>query len=121
MVQHHGHAFFVFTGTRARRHAATRSNEARGKSENLKTVTARPLPPGWPAKLRLPKNGTNCPYSFLNRSKMIEVAVPGPWNNYCALVKSTILNPGAKRKIRLIDSQSLWEWLESLPTEGGTK
>jgi hypothetical protein len=72
-----------------------------------------PTVPDW---IRLPQNGTSCPYSSLNRSAMDKLVRPQQCNNFDPPVESRILKmQGQKRGIRLISYSSLTKHLASLP------
>ena len=69
-----------------------------------------------PEFIRLPKPGTRCPLSGLSRTSLGELTIPGPANDYKPPVKSHLLKKrGAVRGIRLINYDSLMEYLNDLP------
>ena len=71
--------------------------------------------PGEPLYIRLPPQGQKCPHSGLTRSKLNELILPTPRNNFRPLVKS--LNscpPGKERGVRLIIWASLKAYLNDL-------
>jgi hypothetical protein len=77
--------------------------------------TGRPMSPEiMPEFIRLPKPGLLCPYTGLSRSKMNELILPNPHNNFKPPVRSICLrNRGKKKAVRLIVFESLMEYLRS--------
>ncbi|MEO7412397.1 MAG: hypothetical protein ABIZ81_03490 [Opitutaceae bacterium] len=68
-----------------------------------------------PEWLRLPAPGKRCPHTGLSRSTLNELVVSGPFNDYKPPVKSVVLRKrGALRGIRLINYDSLMDYLDSL-------
>lgn len=83
-------------------------------------------PPGqalYPAFVRYPASGGRCPVSGLNRTAMDLLVRPQERNGFVAVVKSRFLKTkGAMRSVRLVDTQSLLEYLNSLPdSQEGSK
>jgi hypothetical protein len=73
-------------------------------------------PDSFPAFLRAPRAGSKCPVSGLNRTALDKLVRPQPENNFRPPVRSRILKAkGATRGIRLIDTRSLLDHLQSLP------
>lgn len=67
-----------------------------------------------PAYIRLPKTGTLCPFTGLSRSKMNELVLACPANNFKPPVKSVCLRQkGAIKGIRLVVFKSLMDYLHS--------
>ena len=70
-----------------------------------------------PEFIRLPKNGTKCPFTGLTRSKMNELVLPSNLNSHKPPVKSVCLrNRGQTKGVRLIIFDSLLAYLRSLET-----
>ena len=79
------------------------------------TVTAVARDPEW---IRLPKTGTLCPYSGLSRSKLNELVLPCPANDFKPPVKSIVLRrKGAVKGCRLISYSALIFFLNKLAQE----
>jgi hypothetical protein len=73
-----------------------------------------PKPPApRPVYIRLPRPHDRCPYTGLSRSGMTDVCVPGKNNNFKPPVRSIYVKkePTAKRAVRLVDFQSLLNYL----------
>jgi len=71
--------------------------------------------PQAPEFIRLPKPGSRCPYTGLNRSTLSELTLPCDANGFSAPVKSVLLRKrGATRGIRLISFDSLIGYLNGL-------
>ena len=71
--------------------------------------------PGEPVYIRLPPQGKKCPDSGLTRSKLNELILATPRNNYRPLVKSlNSCSPGKVRKVRMIIWASLNAYLKRL-------
>jgi hypothetical protein len=69
-----------------------------------------------PDYIRLPKPGSTCPHTGLNRSALDLLIRPQPGNNFRPPVKSkTMRMTGTKRGIVLIDYRSLRIYLNDLP------
>jgi hypothetical protein len=69
-----------------------------------------------PHYIRLPKSGTPCPHTGLSRSALDLLTRPQAKNNYRPPVKSRVLKQwGEKRGVRMIDFQSLLNYLNRLP------
>jgi hypothetical protein len=67
-----------------------------------------------PEFLRLPKPGTQCPYTGLSRSAINELILPTPRNNFKPPVRSFCLRQrGAKTGIRLTDYSSLRDYIRA--------
>ena len=65
-----------------------------------------------PEFIRLPKTGTLCPYTGLTRSKLNELVLACPANEYKPQVKSVCLRQkGAIKGIRLVVFESLLNYL----------
>ncbi len=80
----------------------------------LKKVQEAPSRPDW---IRLPRNGTVCPHSGLNRSAMDKLVRAQAINDFRPPVKSKVLKlAGDKRGIVLINYRSLLDFLDSLPS-----
>jgi hypothetical protein len=73
----------------------------------------RPFKPDY---VRLPAHGKIEPYTSLNRSALERLVLPGVTNSYSPPVQSKLFNPsGGKRWVRLINYQSLRNYLDKLP------
>ena len=71
--------------------------------------------PGEPVYIRLPLQGKQCPDSGLTRSKLNELILATPRNNYTPMVKSiNSCPPGKDRGVRLIIRASLKGYLKRL-------
>ena len=71
-----------------------------------------------PEFVRLPKPGELCPYTGMARSALNELVLPTPRNSQKPPVKSFVLRKrGAKTGIRLIEFQSLIEFIRQHPQE----
>jgi len=71
-----------------------------------------------PEFIRLPLPGQRCPYTGLSRTTLNELTIDGPANGHKAPVKSHVLKKrGAMRGIRLIDFDSLMDYLRGLPAK----
>ncbi len=67
---------------------------------------------GGPTYVRLPKPGTQCPYSGLSRAKLNELILPNERNGFDPPVASkSIRQKGAQRGIRLVLLESLMAYL----------
>jgi len=78
-----------------------------------------------PDYIRLPKPYERCRLTGLSRSTLAELTVPGPANGFKPPVKSLVIKKrGAMRGIRLINFDSLLDYLHELesqnPSDGGT-
>ena len=83
-------------------------------------VVASAIHPSKPEFIRLPKPRTLCPYTGLSRSKMNELVLPCPLNNFKPAVKSISLrNRGQVKAVRLVVYESLLSYLRSFLEEGG--
>ena len=68
-----------------------------------------------PEFIRLPKPGTLCPWTGLSRSKLNELVLPSPVNNFKPPVRSVSLrNRGQLKAVRLIVFDSLLGYLRGL-------
>ena len=75
------------------------------RRDNITPVNTRP------EFIRLQRKG-RCFYTGLGRSKLSELIMPTKENNYTPLVKSVNLcTNGKKRGLRLIELQSLFDYL----------
>ena len=75
------------------------------RRDNITPVNPRP------EFIRLQRKG-RCFYTGLGRSKLSELIMPTKENNYTPLVKSVnICTNGKKRGLRLIELQSLFDYL----------
>jgi hypothetical protein len=73
---------------------------------------------GRPEYVRLPRPGDRCKLTGLSRSTMAELAVPGKDNDFKPPVKSLLIKKrGAQRGIRLINYDSLLEYLKRLEAD----
>jgi hypothetical protein len=73
------------------------------------SAATRKLTPEW---LRLPRTGEACPFSGLRRSRLNELILPCPANDYRPPVKSIVLRQRGKVKgIRLVSYDSLMSYL----------
>ena len=74
-----------------------------------------PEPAVKPEWVRLPAPGKRCPYTGLSRSTLNELTIAGPVNDDRPPVKSVVLRKrGALRGIRLINYDSLMQYLDGL-------
>jgi hypothetical protein len=74
-------------------------------------VAATPTYPEW---IRLPRSGTLDPWCGLSRSKLNELVLPCPANEFKPPVKSIVLRrKGAVKGCRLIYLKSLLDYLEA--------
>jgi len=74
--------------------------------------------PVTPEFIRLPQVGTSDPHTGLKRSKMNELVLPSPTNNFKPPVRSICLrNKGQQKGVRLIVFASLMEYLRGLEVE----
>ena len=65
--------------------------------------------------VRLPKSREVCPYCGLSRSKLNQLILPSDRNGQSPQVRSKVVcAPGKRRGVRLIDLQSLMDYLEKL-------
>ena len=65
--------------------------------------------------IRLPKSGEVCPCCGLSRSKLNQLILPNDRNGHSPPVRSKVVcAPGKRRGVRLIDLQSLMDYLEKL-------
>lgn len=72
-----------------------------------------------PEFIRLPKPRTLCPWTGLSRSKLNELILPSPLNGHRPPVRSVSLrNRGQIRAVRLINFDSLMDYLRSLEDAG---
>lgn len=85
---------------------------------NSPTISASVLPPEESQKpewLRLPGPGKRCRFTGLSRSTLNELIIPSSANGQTAAVKSVVLRKrGAMRGIRLINYDSLMQYLSNL-------
>ena len=71
-----------------------------------------------PEFIRLPKPGTLCPWTGLSRSKLNELVLPSPVNDFKPPVRSVSLrNRGQLKAVRLIVFDSLLGYLRSFLVE----
>jgi len=71
-----------------------------------------------PEYIRLPRPGDRCRLSSLSRSTLAELSVPCPANDYRPPVKSLVIKKrGATRGIRLINYDSLLDYLHKLESQ----
>ncbi len=83
----------------------------------MKTNTAS-QPAVRPEYLRLPPSGLAEPITGLKRSKLNELILPSPLNDFKPPVRSVCLrNRGQKKGVRLIVFDSLMEYLRGLETD----
>jgi hypothetical protein len=72
-----------------------------------------------PSFIRLPPNGTRCPYVHLTRSALDAITRPQESNGFNPPVKSHILQQsGTRRGVRLIDYPDLVRYLNTLSNSG---
>lgn len=72
-----------------------------------------------PAFVRIPKSGERCPLTGLTRGVMNNLTLPCSANRYTPPVRSRILRqPGKNRGVKLVEVDSLLEYLNSLPVGG---
>jgi hypothetical protein len=70
----------------------------------------------FPAFIRLPRSGNRCPVSNLTRTAIDKLTRPQPDNDFKPPVKSRVLKArGATRGVRLVEVQSLLNYLNNLP------
>jgi len=75
-----------------------------------------------PEWIRLPRPGERDRLTGLSRSTLCELAVPGAANDFKPPVKSILIKKrNAQRGIRLINFDSLIEYLRNLETESATR
>lgn len=88
-------------------------------AEPIAIPKAEPAMAAPPEFIRLPPVGMKCPESFyLSRGSLNEIVLPTPRNGYKPPVKSYVLRQhGAKTGIRLIDRQSLVDYIRAHPDE----
>ena len=68
-----------------------------------------------PEFIRLPKSGSQCPWSGLSRSKLNELILPTPLNQFSPPVSSVSLrHRGQLRAVRLVAFDSLMAYLRQL-------
>ena len=68
-----------------------------------------------PEFIRLPLPGGRCRYTGLSRTTLCELAIPSPTNEFRPPVKSVLIRKrGAQRGIRLINYDSLLDYLRNL-------
>jgi hypothetical protein len=78
------------------------------------------LEPVPPAYIRLPPTGARDPHTGLTRSALDALTRPQECNQFRPPVKSKILKmAGQKSGVRLIDYQSLKNYLDNLPDVAG--
>jgi hypothetical protein len=72
-------------------------------------------PPAHPIYIRLPAPGQRCPFTSMSRSGLADKCVPNKSNNFKPPVRSVYLkaNKHSKRGVRLIDFQSLMNYIKS--------
>lgn len=81
-------------------------------------VQTSPYTPITPEFIRLPKPGTLCPWTGLSRSKLNELVLPSPVNEFKPPVRSVSLrNRGQIKAVRLIVFDSLIGYLRGLMAE----
>jgi hypothetical protein len=69
-----------------------------------------------PLFIRIPSTGIRCPYSGLSQSSLDKLVRPQAANGFKPPVRSKLFRQsGTISKVRLIDYQSLLEYLNSLP------
>ena len=99
----------------------TRKNNER---LNMKTSAPVEIPPLVtqaivPEFIRLPRVGTECPFTGLKRSKLNELILPNTQNAGHPKVKSFVLRRrGSKTGVRLVDYRSLADYIRAHPQEG---
>ena len=72
-----------------------------------------------PEFIRLPRVGTECPFTGLKRSKLNELILPNTLNGGHPPVKSFVLRRrGSKTGVRLVDYRSLADYIRQHPQEG---
>jgi len=72
-----------------------------------------------PEFIRLPRVGTECPFTGLKRSKLNELILPNTQNAGHPKVKSFVLRRrGSKTGVRLVDYRSLADYIRAHPQEG---
>lgn len=75
-------------------------------------------PMAYPAFIRLPKPPSHCPLTGLSRSSLNQLILPCEANDFRPRVRSKVLKgKDAVRGIRLIEVQSLLDYLNSLNGE----
>ena len=89
---------------------------------NMNATTVAPAAtqpqPITPEFIRLPKPGTLCPWTGLSRSKLNELVLPSPVNDFKPPVRSVSLrNRGQLKAVRLIVFDSLLGYLRSFLVE----
>lgn len=81
-------------------------------TEQIAATSARVAIARDPEFIRLPKTGTLDPFTGLSRSKLNELVLPCPANDYKPPVKSVCLRQrGAVKGVRLIEFKSLMDYL----------
>jgi|ERR1035437_14026 hypothetical protein len=101
-------ASIVCDGVHAMSERNTPSNVLRTTEAESSSATADK----W---LRLPKSGRRCHVSNLSRSALNKLVLPSAQNGHQPLVRSVVLRqPWAIRGIRLINRQSLLDYIDSL-------
>ena len=79
------------------------------------TATPATDQPTKPEFIRLPLPGGRCRYTGLSRTTLCELAIPSATNDFRPPVKSVLIRKrGALRGIRLINFDSLLEYLRNL-------
>lgn len=92
--------------------------DGQSTTELIGTTTASRAIKRDPVFIRLPKTGTLCPYSALTRSKLNELILPCPANNFAPPVRSVVVcRNGKTRGVRLISFRSLMDYLNAPNTE----
>jgi hypothetical protein len=114
------------TGERGHSYCGFMIENRNGQTAADETRSTRPVTAGatayiTPEFIRLPKPGTLCSHSGLSRSKMNELVLPSPVNNFKPPVKSVSLrNRGQVKAVRLISYDSLMTYLRSFLQDGGS-
>ncbi len=93
-------------------------NQAAASSQSITGPVTMPPASGIlqrdPEFIRLPKTGTLCPYTGNSRSKLNELILPCPANDFKPPVKSVCLRQkGAIKGVRLIVWKSLMDYLHA--------
>jgi hypothetical protein len=75
-----------------------------------------------PETIRLPKTGQRDPYFALTRSFLNTLVLPTPKNDFKPPVRSFVLRQrGARTGVRLVDFQSLKDYVRAHADEGGVQ
>jgi len=95
------------------RNIAKPAAETAAQAAGSPIASANPIPHR-PEFVRLPRPGTLCVWTGLSRSKLNELILPMPLNNFRPLVKSIVLrNKGRQRGVRLIVFEDLIRFLHA--------